>query len=293
MVQTLSTIRQLLAARGLRPKHRLGQNFLHDAHHLDRIVQAAELTGPALPPSSGQADPANSAAPRDTHPRVLEIGPGTGVLSERLLEAGAELIAVEVDGDLIPILEERLAPWADRLRLIQADILRNKNQLEPSIAAMLNEAPFRLVANLPYQVASPLLVSLARDFPTCILGVAMVQDEVARRLTAQAGEDEYGPLSLMVQAWFRVERVAELSPDCFWPRPEVRSAVVKLMRLDRPRCSDAAQFESMVRLLFQSRRKQIGGILRRHGLKTVELDPTLRPEELTLEQIDGLAMGRN
>lgn len=296
MVQSLSIIRELLARHGLRPKHRLGQNFLHDHNFLRKIIHAAGIdTHEQQSPESTTPNPAHSAAaqppgqPPCQRPLVLEVGPGTGVLSELLLEAGAELVAAEIDEDLIPILQERLEPWKDRATLLHTDILETKNHLAGSVLEVLAGRPFRLVANLPYQVASPLLITLARRHPEMDLAVVMIQQEVADRLTAAPGGDDYGPLTLMIQAFMEVDRVCTLPPACFWPAPKVHSAVIRLRRRSKPLCARPEAFEQMVRLLFQQRRKQIGAILRKVGIDPAPLDPSLRPERLTLAEIDDLA----
>ncbi len=286
MAQTLSQIQQLLAAYGLHPKKRLGQNFLHDAHHMSRIVEAADI---------GPGD------------RVLEVGAGTGALSERLLEAGAELIASEIDADLEPLLRQRLAPWADRVTLVMGDVLAGKRQLAPAVATALGDEPFKLVANLPYNIASPLLVNLALDWPRMRGGVVMVQREVADRLTAAPGTPgspgrpgrpggpssrggrDYGPLGILIQATCQVKRLATLSPHCFWPSPQVESAVVQITRRARPLSDDLPALAALVQTLFQKRRKQIGSILGRDRITAAGLDPTRRPEQLALAELIDLA----
>ncbi|MFW6060127.1 MAG: ribosomal RNA small subunit methyltransferase A, partial [Phycisphaeraceae bacterium] len=210
MPQTLSDIKALLAAHGLRPKHRLGQNFLHDHNHMRRIIETAALTPGEL---------------------VLEVGAGTGSLSEALLEAGARLVAVEIDRDLEPILRQRLAPFGERVRLHIGDILSNKRTINPDVLALLQKLaattpsairhspsaiPFKLIANLPYNIASPLLIDLSVDHPEMTAAVVMVQREVADRLIAPPGSKTYGPLSVLVQAMCDVRRVAALPPSCFW-----------------------------------------------------------------------------
>ena len=268
MGQTLSHIRQMLADYGLRPKKRLGQNFLHDAHHMARIVDAA-----AIEPGE----------------RVLEVGAGTGALSQRLLDAGAALIAVEIDSDLEPILRDVFEPWGDRAKLIVGDVLASKGRLAGAVAGALGDGRFKLVANLPYNIASPLLVNLALDWPGMTRAVVMVQREVAARLAAGPGGADYGALGILVQAACEVKPLATLSPRCFWPAPEVESAVIQLDRRVEPLCPDMRALAEVVHTLFQKRRKQIGGILGHDRITAAGLDPKSRPQELSIQDLTHLA----
>ncbi|MFA9479239.1 16S rRNA (adenine(1518)-N(6)/adenine(1519)-N(6))-dimethyltransferase RsmA [Phycisphaerales bacterium AB-hyl4] len=281
-MQTLTQIKQLLAAHGLRPKHRLGQNFLHDHNQMRKILAAAELS------------------PGD---RVLEVGPGTGTLSEALLEAGAHLVAVELDTDLEPILRERLAPFGDRAHLVVGDILASKRQLNPDVIDALQasspkpQAPnpkpqassFKLIANLPYNIASPLLINLAADHPAMTLAVVMVQREVADRLLAKPGGKQYGPLTVMVQAMCEVQRVSVLPPGCFWPPPKVDSSVIRLRRRATPMTDDPPRLADLLHRVFGQRRKQLGSVLGRSTALPPGIAGTDRPETLSVEQLIELA----
>lgn len=264
MPQTLTQIKSMLAARGLHPKHRFGQNFLHDHNQMRRILEAAALS------------------PGDL---VLEVGPGTGALSEELLEAGARLVAVEIDEDLEPILRERLASWAERARIYIGDVLARKRQLNPEVLAMLDGERFKLIANLPYNVASPLLINLVADHPEMTLAVVMIQREVADRLLAPPGGKDYGPLTVIVQAMCHAERVGNLTPGSFWPQPKVESAVVRLTRRAEPLTQHPHQLLDTLHELFSRRRKQLGSILGRSTPLPEDVDPSARPETLTVEQI--------
>ncbi len=265
MGQTLADIRTLLAAHGLRPKHRHGQNFLHDGHKLAQIVAAADVQPDEL---------------------ILEVGPGTGVLSEALLEAGARLLAIEIDRDLEPILQQRVvAPFAPRARLLITDVLADKHTLAPAVVAALGNEPFKLIANLPYHVASPLLANLLLDHPTMQRAVVMVQREVADRLAAPPGGKDYGPLGILAQAMCQVQRIATLTPGCFWPPPSISSAVVLLERRATPLPSDPHAFAAFLQRVFQQRRKQLGTLLGRHRPFPPGIDPAQRPEQLALEQL--------
>ncbi len=284
--QTLTRIKSLLAGHGLHPKKRFGQNFLHDGNQMQRIIEAA------------------SVQPGDV---ILEVGPGTGALSQRLLYAGAKLLAVEVDRDLQPLLQSLFEPFGEQAELLMCDILAGKNQINPQVISRLEQllagadsADYTLVANLPYNVASPLLVNLAiqpadSGRPSMQRGVVMVQKEVADRLAAGPGSKAYGPLGIMVQATCDVELVGSVPPGCFWPRPDVESAVVQLVRLETPRTHDVEGFGRVVHRLFEQRRKQIGAIIRRAWPQRKDQQPPegidlkSRPEQLSLEQLDQLA----
>lgn len=272
MPQSISDIRALLAGHGLSPKHRLGQNFLHDQNQLRRIVAAAEI-------AAGDV--------------VLEVGPGTGTLTEALLEAGARVLAVEVDGDLIPILHDRVGGDAG-VRVLHADILADKHTLNPDVVVALEgmgRHDFKLIANLPYQVASPLLVNLAIDHPGMSMAIVMVQREVADRLTASPGarDKAYGPLGIIIQTMCEVERLFTLPPSCYWPAPKVESAVVRMARRERALTADPRGFARFVHRLFQSRRKQIGAVMGGDCAFPEGIDRTMRAEELTIGQL--LALG--
>ena len=268
MPQTLTDIKNLLAAHGLHPKHRYGQNFLHDHNQMRRILQAAAIE------------------PGD---HLLEVGPGTGTLTEELLGAGASVVAVEVDRDLAPLLEDRLAahlpPHGDRLQLIFEDVLAGKHELNPRVMAALAGRPFKLIANLPYNVASPLLANLATDYPAMALAIVMVQREVADRLTAAPGSKAFGPLGIIIQALCDVDTVAALPPGCFWPQPKVSSAVVRMARRESPLTDAPRRLAQTLHRLFSQRRKQIKSIVGQAVIDQAKLPAAARPEMLTLEQL--------
>ena len=275
MPQTLRDIKQLLAAHGLRPKHRLGQNFLHDHNQMAKLLDAADV-------SDGDV--------------VLEVGPGTGALTERLLRRGARVVAVEIDRDLEPILLQQLEPWADHLTLLFVDVLADKRTIHPAVFDALRQTDshrrlptFKLIANLPYSIASPLLINLAAGVPQMTDAVVMVQKEVADRIRAEPGGKTYGPLSVMLQAMCDVQRVTTLSPGCFWPQPEIDSAVIRLTRKARPPQVDPHALSQLLQTLFSRRRKQIGSILGRDHPLPAGVTPTMRPEQLDVEQLTALA----
>ena len=259
-MQTLTEIKELLASRGLSPRYRLGQNFLHDHNQLRKIVEAGEVS------------------PGDV---VLEVGPGTGTLTEALVEAGAEVIASEIDREMASIVESRLG---DRVHLVLGDCLDRRRHLSPEILEALGDRPFRMVANLPYQAATPLLMDLLIRRPNCLGQVALIQKEVADRLASDSGCREYGPISAITAVLGSIRRVTVVSPGCFWPQPKVTSAVVAIVPNRDHGVEDPEAFADFVGDLFRTRRKQIGTILGRDRIPP-GFDPILRPEQLRPETL--------
>ena len=279
-MQTISEIRALLDARGLKPKRKLGQNFLYDKNQLARLISAAEVQAGDL---------------------VLEVGPGTGTLTEALLEAGAEVIACEIDNDLADLIEDRLGPPdASRFTLIRGDCLGKSRTLNPAIIEAIAGRPFKLIANLPYQIASPLMVALLVDHPNCRAQFITIQKEVADRLLATPSTKAYGPLTIITRAFAEVKKIAVLKPTCFWPPPKVDSAMVALFpspagggvrgggcasnkeALSTPEHRRA--FTRFITELFTKRRKQLGTIFGRDRTFPEAITPDMRPEVLTILQ---------
>lgn len=269
MAQTLSEIKELLAGHGLRPKKKFGQNFLHDGNHMAKILEAAQL------------------APSDT---VLEVGPGTGALTERLVEAGASVVAVEIDRDMEPILHARLG---DTITLHIGDALDGKHAISSEVLKLLGDKSFKLIANLPYNIASPLMANLAIDHLSMTGMVVMIQKEVADRLLAPPGTKAYGPLGVLLQALFSIERVGVLKPGCFYPPPSIDSAVVALHRRDVPLCGDPKALGSLLHKLFSKRRKQLGSSLGRDAILPEGVEINMRPEQLSVEQLCEIAQTTN
>lgn len=303
--QTLGEIKSLLAAHGLRPQHKLGQNFLIEPAHLERILNAASIK------------------PNDV---VLEVGPGTGVLSVPLLEAGAKLVAVEIDRHLEPILRLKFNTHRQSedqfVELMIDDVLEGKHSVNLNVIRSLRRAAtsgdsentsreFKLIANLPYNVASPLLANLVllpylnegvvgdpidapiplpdSEIPIMSHAVITIQKEVADRLTAKPGGKEYGALGVLIQAMCHVKRVAVLKPGCFWPQPKVDSAIVELKTRKTPLTTQPTRLAGTLHQLFSHRRKQIGTILGRETILPDGIDATQRPEQLTVEQLVALS----
>ena len=268
-VQTLAQIKAMLEERGLRPRHALGQNFLIDKNLLTKLIDAAAV------------------APGDL---VLEVGPGTGTLTESLLERGCRVVACELDESLAALLQERIPSlgYGERFRLVQGDCLDKGRVLNRTAAAAIGDEPFKLVANLPYGAATPLMLNLLMEHPRCALMAVTIQKEVAQRLAAKHGSKEYGLLSVVTQALGTVESVASLSPECFWPRPDITSAMVIVRRRGDPLTRDSAGLVALCHRLFSKRRKQLGAILGREQALPEGVASTQRPEELTPQQFVAL-----
>ena len=276
MAQTKKEIQALLADLGTEPRHRFGQNFMID-QNLVRLVADAGQIGP--------------------NDLVIEVGPGTGTLTEELLARASQVVAVEIDRNLVGLLRTRFAD-NPKFELIEGDALASKHQLNADLLSRLAPArraglsSVKLVANLPYNIASPLIIELL------IAGIDLlaftVQREVAQRLKAQAGTDDYGALSVMSQLLSRVEVLRTLPPQAFWPAPRIESALVRMTRDDRLGDS-AAGFSRFVQQLFSARRKTLRKALAQAGhddpnvvLEKLGIDPQLRPEVLTPTQLLGL-----
>ena len=264
-MQTISEIRAILESRGLRPKHALGQNFLHDKNQIQRLLDDASLKAGDL---------------------VLEVGPGTGTLTEALLEAGAEVIACELDPSMAAIIRDRLG---DRLTLIEGDCLDKGRTLNRDVVELIGGRPFRLVANLPYQAASPLMARLAMFEAHCLGQYVTIQKEVADRLVAGPSDGKaFGPLGILVQAAANVRRIGVIPASCFWPAPKVVSAMVAIEPRQDSKPRDPEGFATFVTELFSRRRKQIGGELGDALHEVDGVEPTMRPDALTVEQIVAL-----
>jgi len=262
----LSEMRSVLDESGIQLTKSLGQNFLHDGNQLRRIVAAAELQ------------------PTD---RVLEIGPGLGPLTEQLLEHAGEVFAVEKDMRLVALLQKRLGAQP-KLRLLHGD------GLEIVRADASDWAGWKLVANLPYSVASPILVELASNAHPPERMTATLQIEVARRLMAKGGADDYGLLSLLVQLRFDPKGMFKIPSGCFFPPPDVDSACITLVRRERQLLPESLRptFVRIVKRAFSQRRKMMVKLLKQDwpverleaAISTLQISPLIRAEAVTLEQ---------
>ena len=200
---------QVLQKHEFQFKKKFGQNFLIDPHVLDKIVDAAQIT-------------------KDDF--VLEIGPGIGTLTQYLCENARQVLAVEIDDKLIPILKETLQPY-DNVEVLHGDILKQDIQ---QIADTYNDGkPIKVVANLPYYITTPIIMELFESHVPLANVTVMVQKEVADRMKAEPGTKDYGALSLAVQYYAKPYIAAFVPPNCFMPRPNVGSAVIRLDCLAR------------------------------------------------------------
>lgn len=281
--QTLGFIRARLAERGIGPKSKLGQNFLIDLNLLDVLVQSAELSRDDL---------------------VLEIGSGTGSLTARLVESAGAVLGVEIDPDLFPLVSDLLDKHAN-LRLLHADALRRKNELNPAIGAALDEMKeqfhlrhVKLVANLPYAVATPVIANLLISDHMPERMVVTVQWEIAERLAAAPGTSHYAALAVLVHSLADVRVVRRLPPSVFWPRPLVESAIVVICPdpVKRAHVGNVPAFRNFLRDLFVHKRKSLRAALIGwpHGRKDkaavdqllleLQIPGTVRAQELNSEQ---------
>lgn len=270
MAQTKQQIQALLAHASSHPRHRFGQNFMID-QNLVRIVADA-----------GQIEPDDL---------VIEVGPGTGTLTEELLARGADVLGVEIDRDLARLLREKFVGDAG-FNLIEGDALAGKHAIHPELAAAVADAQragraVRLVANLPYNIASPLIIELLKARVQTL--VFTVQKEVADRIAAAPGSSQYGTISILVQLMAKVEILRTLPPQAFWPMPKISSALVRLDRADRLGDS-AAEFSRFLQTLFSARRKTVQKTLTQttsgagQVLAALSISPQARPENLSPEQ---------
>ena len=274
----LSEMRELLERRDIQLTKSLGQNFLHDANQLERIVTAAHLS---------RTD------------KVLEIGPGLGPLTKLLLEKAGEVMAIEKDGRLVEVLREYFAQSlaagqgtdpasVGKLELLHADAVDFLKR-EPR-----DWSEWKLVANLPYSVASPILVELAAGVRAPKMIVATLQMEVSQRLMAQADDDDYGVLTLLVQLDFLPSGSFKIPPGCFFPSPDVYSACVILERRAEPLLPENLRpvFYKIVKRAFSQRRKMMLKLLKMDWPKetleaaftVLQISPQERAEKVSLEQ---------
>lgn len=256
-----------------------GQNFLIDSHVLEKIMDAAEI---------GKDD------------CVVEIGPGIGTMTQYLAERAGEVVAVEIDKNLIPILTETLADYKN-VSIINEDIL--KVELNRIVEEKNGGRPVKIVANLPYYITTPIIMGLFENHVPVKSITVMVQKEVADRMQVGPGTKDYGALSLAVQYYAKPEIVAIVPPNCFIPRPNVASAVIRLTCHEKKPVDvkDEKGMFALIRASFNQRRKTLANSLSNaqnlsltreqvtEALESMQLSPTIRGEALTLEQFAALA----
>ena len=280
-MQTKQQIQRLLASAGVSPNKRLGQHFLIDLNLMRLLVDAANISSDDV---------------------VLEVGCGTGSLTEALAEEAGRTIAVERDRDLAEIAKRQLEN-AVNVEIINADILEKKSILNHAVAGALESARkeysgrILLVANLPYNVASPLILNLVTGPTVVDAAYVTVQEEVADRMTAAPGSHDYGTLSIFLGATGEVKTIRVLKPTVFWPQPAVDSAMIRFVR-SRTKCDrieNMELFRETVKLFMGHRRKTLtscsrlaGGRLAKignwpHIFEACSIDPTQRPGQLGAE----------
>ncbi|MFI4872243.1 MAG: 16S rRNA (adenine(1518)-N(6)/adenine(1519)-N(6))-dimethyltransferase RsmA [Phycisphaerales bacterium JB061] len=265
-MQTLAEIKQILEERCMSPRHKLGQNFLIDHNLIRKLVDASGV---------GDGD------------LVLEVGPGTGTMTEELLDRGCRVVACELDPEMAELLRDRNGS-RDGFRLIEGDCLESKHEMSRAIAEVVGDEKFTLVANLPYGAATPLMLALLLDWPTCVGQYVTIQREVADRLMAKPGSKSFGVISVVAQLFAEVGLVAKLPRECFWPQPDVASAMVSIVPGDAHKDFDRRMFAAFCQKLLGQRRKQLGGLLGKEGVLPQGIHPTSRAESLSPSQFLGL-----
>ena len=253
---------------------KFGQNFLIDGHVLDKIIAGAGVTKDDM---------------------VLEIGPGIGTMTQYLAEAAGKVVAVEIDRNLLPILQETLADY-DNVKVIHADVL--SLDLEKLVQEENGGRPIKVVANLPYYITTPIIMALFEQHVPLANVTVMVQKEVAARMKSGPGSKDYGALSLAVQYYAEPYIVANVPCNCFMPRPNVDSAVIRLTRYEEPpvQVKDEKMLFKIIRASFNQRRKTLQNGLNNSSKLNFTKDqiaaaiaeagfsPSVRGEALTLEQ---------
>lgn len=275
--------RAIMEKYGIRTKKSFGQNFLTDLNVLKNIVEAADITA---------------------NDNVIEIGPGIGALTEQLAQAAGEVLALEIDQDLIPVLKEVLSPY-DNVKVINQDVLQadlpeliKKEFKDPS-------RPIKVVANLPYYITSPILMNLLASPVEWATICVMMQKEVAQRLTAKPGTKQYGALTLAIEYQMQAKIAFDVSRKVFVPAPNVDSAIVVLTPRTNPlpvQPFDKQKLFGFIRGCFAHRRKSLWNNLQSvigkdpavkekmtAVLTQLDISPQIRPEKLTLEQFIELA----
>lgn len=256
-----------------------GQNFLVDTHVLDKIIESADITKEDC---------------------VLEIGPGIGTMTQYLAESAREVVAVEIDKNLIPILQDTLSEY-DNITIVNDDIL--KVDIHKIVEEKNQGKPIKVVANLPYYITTPIIMGLFESKVPLKSITIMVQKEVADRMQVGPGTKDYGALSLAVQYYAMPKIVAQVPPNCFIPRPNVGSAVIRLTKYEKPpvQVEDEEFMFSLIRASFNQRRKTLANGLTNaanlsftreqvtNALEEMGLSPSIRGEALDLKQFSELS----
>lgn len=263
--------REILKHFNLRASHRLGQNFLTSEEIVVDIVNAADI-------QFGE--------------KILEIGPGIGTLTQKLLEADASVTAIELDKKLPQVLNETLKGY-DNFTLISGDVLK------VDLNEIMGAEPYKVVANLPYYITTPILLTLLEKKLPITKIVTMIQKEVAERITASPGGKDYGALTLAFKYYTDTKIIREVPPQCFYPAPEVTSAVIASDVLKEPsvKVKDEELFFKVIHAAFGKRRKTLLNALKSvfdkdtaiNALKTADIDGGRRGETLSVEEFARLS----
>lgn len=282
--QTLSYLQKRFEMARIEPQTRFGQNFLIDLNLVQLIAKTAEL------------------GPRDV---VLEVGTGMGSLTSIMAQQAGHVVTIEIDHKLAPLARQEFQKF-NNVTLLEQDALKSKNQLHPTVIETLRErvadiagGRIKLVANLPYNVATPILSNLLDIEPWPVRMVATIQRELAERIVAKPRTKDYSALSVWMQAQCQVEIVRTMPPSVFWPRPRVESAILDIQpqKVLRARIPDREHFHALVRAIFLHRRKFLRSALASavkdrldksqvdEVLAHMELDATVRAEQLTPQQM--------
>jgi 16S rRNA (adenine1518-N6/adenine1519-N6)-dimethyltransferase len=290
-VQTKQQIQQLLASAGVQPNKRLGQHFLIDLNLMRLLIKSANISSDDV---------------------VLEVGCATGSLTEGLAQCAAEVIAVELDKTLAEIAKKQLAK-AENVKIFSTDILKNKNNLSQTIIETLETAHKKhtgrvlLVANLPYNVAAPVMLNLVKGpaiadwaalgFAPASAMYVTVQKEVAERMKAGHGSSDYGILSILLGATGEIKIIRIIKPTAFWPPPQVDSAMVSFVRKKEKvkKIKDMSLFNEIVKLFMNHRRKMLKACVKSAAGRLAEINwieifescsiaPTQRPEQLSPQE---------
>ncbi|MDH6365676.1 16S rRNA (adenine1518-N6/adenine1519-N6)-dimethyltransferase [Enterococcus sp. PF1-24] len=279
-IATPSRTREILEEHGFSFKKSLGQNFLTDPNILRKIVEAADLSADV---------------------NVIEVGPGIGALTEHLAQAASEVLALEIDDRLIPVLADTLAPY-DNVQVIHQDIL--KANLKEVVTEFQAEKPIKVVANLPYYITTPIMMYFLESDVVIDEMVVMMQKEVADRISAVPGTKAYGSLSIAVQYYMEASIAFIVPKTVFVPQPNVDSAILKLTRRPQPAVSvtNEKEFFKLIKAAFQQRRKTLWNNLQHSygkdeatkswlaaSLEVAGIDPQRRGETLSLQEFADLS----
>ena len=271
---------KLITKYEVHARKRFGQNFLTDSHVLDKIISAAEVTADDF---------------------VLEIGPGLGTMTRCLAEHARQVLAVEIDYDLVDILEHELVPLYDNLEIIEGDILKQDIR---SIADKYNDGnPIKVVANLPYYITTPIIMELLESRVPLKSITVMVQKEVADRMLASPGDKNCGAVTYAINYYTKPYLAANVPPNCFKPRPKVHSSVIRLDILGEPpvKTTDEALMFKLIRAAFSQRRKTLLNAISNSAeldfdkatvadaINASGFEPAVRGEKLTLSDYSVLS----